>query len=111
MRVGNVEIFEDALNAAVLAERAVQRVEGHIGTQLIERRAHLPVDIDARVTLKPSASSAVAQGSPEDRLTGRSDDQPPMRTATCFMQEGVPNPRPRFASRIMEQEAFQAPLR
>src|SRR3712207_5702590 len=36
------------------------------------------------VTLYPSSSRAWQQARPEDRLTSRSADQPPMRMATCF---------------------------
>ena len=34
MGVGNGQIFEDALDGAVLAERAVQRIEGNVRLQL-----------------------------------------------------------------------------
>ena len=48
MRVGNGEIFEDALDRAVLAERAVQRVEGDIGLELGKHGADVAADVDAR---------------------------------------------------------------
>ena len=38
MRIGNFEIFEDALDRAVLAEGPMQRVEGHVGTQIRQAR-------------------------------------------------------------------------
>src|SRR5690606_6078292 len=48
MSVGNGEIFEDALDGAVLAERAVQRVEGDIGLELEKHGADIAADIHAR---------------------------------------------------------------
>ena len=47
MRVGNVEIFQDALDRAVLAERPVQRIEGDVRLQLGKHRADIAPDVDA----------------------------------------------------------------
>src|SRR5205823_3608802 len=38
-----------------------------------------------RVTRKPCRTSASAQALPERKLTSRSADQPPIRTATCLL--------------------------
>ena len=78
-----LEDLEDALDAAVLAERPVQRVEGDVGPQLGEHLGDVAADIDARDAVA-SASSASAQALPDESDTGRSLDQPPIRTATCF---------------------------
>src|SRR5690606_24224579 len=48
MGVGNLEIFENALNGTVLTERAVKRVESHVRLQLAEYRCNIAVDVDAR---------------------------------------------------------------
>src|SRR3546814_2435772 len=37
------------------------------------------------LTVKPSSRSALAQARPEVSETSRSDDQPPIRTATCCL--------------------------
>ena len=42
-----------------------------------------------RVTLKPSASSARAQASPERSETSRSAERPPISTATCLVKGGA----------------------
>src|SRR5262245_45920708 len=43
-----------------------------------------------RDTRNPPRSSASAQALPERRLTSRSADQPPIRTATCFAMRTPP---------------------
>ena len=48
MRVGNGEIFEDALDGAVLAEGAVQRIEGDIRLELGKHGADVAADVHAR---------------------------------------------------------------
>ena len=83
MRVGNVQIFEDALDGAVLAERTVQRVEGDIGLEFSKTPADIASNVDAGDGIA-FASSASAQELPEDSDTGRSDENPPISTATCF---------------------------
>ena len=48
MGIGNFEIFEDALDRAVLSERAMQSVEGDIGTKLGKHGGDIAIDVDAR---------------------------------------------------------------
>ncbi|CCV14803.1 hypothetical protein MESS4_710033 [Mesorhizobium sp. STM 4661] len=47
MGIGNSQIFEDALDGAVLAERAMQRIEGDVGLELDQHRSDIARDIDA----------------------------------------------------------------
>ncbi len=47
MRVGNFEIFEDALNGAVLSERTMERIEDDIGPELGENAGDGSGHIDA----------------------------------------------------------------
>ena len=47
MGVGDAEIFEDALDGAVLAERAMQRIERDVGLQRGKHRADIATDVDA----------------------------------------------------------------
>ena len=48
MRVGDAEIFENALDRAVLAERSVQGVEGDVRLELGKHGADVAADVDAR---------------------------------------------------------------
>ena len=47
MGIGNAQDFEHALDRAVLADAAVQRVEGDVGLEAGERRGDVAVDVDA----------------------------------------------------------------
>jgi hypothetical protein len=82
MGIGDFQIFEDALDRAVFAERAMQRVKGNIRLQigqLLPRRA----PTSTRVT--DTRNSPIRRRRPPDiRLTGRSEENPPIRTATCL---------------------------
>jgi hypothetical protein len=79
------EDLEDALDAAVLAERAVQS---------------RPTSM--RVTRYPPASKASAQALPELSDTGRSLDQPPISTATCLAMTPPPA-APTIATKLVKK--------
>ena len=89
MGVGDLQDLEDSLDAAVLAEGAVQRVEGDSGRSRASTSATSRWT-STRVTRNPSASRASAQALPDERDTGRSLDQPPIRTATCLAMTPPP---------------------
>ncbi len=46
MRIGNFEDFEDALDAAVLAIRPVERIEGNVGTKPRQHLGDVALDVD-----------------------------------------------------------------
>jgi hypothetical protein len=48
MRIGNFEIFEDALDGAILAERAVKRIEDDIRLQSGKFFRDIARNVDAR---------------------------------------------------------------
>ncbi len=48
MGVGNLQHLEDALDRAVLAKGAVQRVEGDVGLQFLQHGGDVALNIDAR---------------------------------------------------------------
>ena len=81
MGIGDAKRLQQALDAAVLAVAAMQGVEADIGPELGEARGDVAADIDAgdAVALPSSAS---AQAAPELSETSRSEDQPPISTAT-----------------------------
>ena len=84
MGVGDFEIFQDALDRAVLAERPVQRVEGDVGLELGQDGGDVAADIDPRDAIA-FRFQRIGAGFPDDRDTGRSDENPPIRTATCLL--------------------------
>ena len=47
MRVGNGEIFENALDGTILAEGPMQRIEDDVGLEFGKHRGDIAVDIDA----------------------------------------------------------------
>src|SRR5512136_1433443 len=47
MSIGNAERLEYALDAAILAEAAMQRVEAHVGAELGEPGRHVAGDVEA----------------------------------------------------------------
>ncbi len=47
MRIGNAENFQHALQRAVLAGAAVQKIERGVGLQRAQGRGDLAVDVDA----------------------------------------------------------------
>ncbi len=61
MRIGNAEIFEDALDRAILAERTVQRVEGDVGLEFGKHRSRYHGRHPRVTRSRPSHSSASAQ--------------------------------------------------
>ena len=72
---------EHALHRAVLARRAVERVEHDIGLRLGQPRA-TSRSMSIRVTWWPSASARRQRPCRDISETSRSADQPPIRTAT-----------------------------
>jgi hypothetical protein len=81
MGIGQAHQVHHALHRAILARRAVERVEHDVGLGLGSRSA-TSRPMSMRVTRWPRDSSALATPSPLISETGRSLDQPPIRTAT-----------------------------
>ena len=48
MGVGDLQVFEHALDRAILAERPVQRVEGYVRREIRQHLADVTRDVDAR---------------------------------------------------------------
>ena len=95
--VGEVEPLEQALDAAVLAEGAVQGGEGGVGAEQAGRRAPArPArrrklqppsrEIVTRSASWPASSSPPATASPERSETSCSEERPPPRTATLILR-------------------------
>src|SRR5579863_3402836 len=55
----------------------------------LDNTAAMSRPASTRLTLAPSRSRASAQAAPETRLTSRSADSPPIRTATCKRARGA----------------------
>ena len=83
MGVGDVEDLEDALDAAVLAEGTVQGVEGDVGLQPRQHVGDVAADVDAGDAVALAFQRIGAGRCRTTSDTGRSLDQPPIRTATC----------------------------
>ncbi|GMA79663.1 hypothetical protein GCM10025880_60800 [Methylorubrum aminovorans] len=83
MGVGDLQDLQQALDRAVLARRAMEGVKRRVGLELGQHRRNVGSDIDAGDAI-PLPSSAPAQALPERSEISRSEDQPPIRTATCL---------------------------
>ena len=98
--VGHVEQLEQALDGAVLAERAVQHREDGVGAEQAAARRRAPAARRRARASAPSRSSSTGQTSwpaartpataapAEASETSCSDERPPCRTAT-LMASGV----------------------
>ena len=69
MRVGNAQNLEHALDRAVFADPAVQRVEGDVRLQLGEHVGDVAADVDARDAIAGALErvGAAASGIERDR--------------------------------------------
>ena len=83
MRVGNAQPFEHALDAAVLAPAAVQRVEGDVGLRRRPDATRGRGRRRPRPPRYPAARNAAAHSRPETSDTSRSAERPPISTATA----------------------------
>ena len=82
MGVGDAHQLEQALHAAVLAPAAVQGIEADLGFQLGQALGKIATGVDARDLVAGALQRLRRRPAPELRLTLRSADRPPSRTAT-----------------------------
>ena len=96
MGVGDPEPLEDALDAAVLAPAAVQRVEGDVGPRLAERRREVGagVDLDDLESLLPQRSRALATRHERNLTLGRTAAHQHCDAGCCPARHARLNPVP-----------------
>ena len=78
MGIGDLQIFEDALDRAVLAVGPVQRVEGDVRRDLSKPLGDIPADIEARDGMTDRlerVGAGIPRGETDRSLRGESAHQ------------------------------------